>query len=102
MTPNKTPYKEGVGSLLSIAVIPEAQGIGVGKALVVAFLNRAAALGLRAVDLTTDAIDNESANRFYLRMGFVQTRVFSTPEGRRMNEYEIELAPITIYSNGTR
>ena len=76
---------------MSIAVLPEAQGKGIGQALVWAFLEEAAQRGLRQVDLTTDRDDNETTNRFYQNMGFVCERTFVTPEGRAMNEYVIGL-----------
>lgn len=79
------------GTLMSIAVSPDAQGSGVGKKLVQAFLQEAAYRGLYQVDLTTDRENNEIANRFYQKLGFVCVRSFTTPEGRAMNEYVIDL-----------
>lgn len=81
------------GTLMSIAVLPERQGQGIGQALVQAFLAEAARRGLRRVNLTTDKVDNDAANLFYRRLGFVCVRHFTTPEGRQMNEYEIALSP---------
>lgn len=80
------------GTLMSIAVLPERQGQGIGQALVRAFLTEAARRGLSKVNLTTDKVDNDAANLFYQRLGFVCIRHFTTPEGRQMNEYEIALA----------
>lgn len=77
---------------MSIAVLPECQGSGIGQLLVRAFLDEAKRRGLRQVDLTTDRDNNESANRFYQRMGFVCERSFVTPENRAMNEYVIDLS----------
>jgi ribosomal protein S18 acetylase RimI-like enzyme len=79
------------GTLMSIAVLPDRQYSGVGKMLVKAFLQEAAHRGLYQVDLTTDRDHNEAANRFYQKLGFVCTRSFTTPEGRVMNEYVIDL-----------
>ena len=78
-------------TLMSIAVLPEAQGNGVGKALVEAFLFEAQRRGCRYVNLTTDAISNDAVNDFYQRQGFHLARKFETPEGRLMNEYMIAL-----------
>lgn len=80
------------GTLMSIAVLPECQGSGVGQSLVPVFLDEALRRGLRQVDLTTDRDNNEAANRFYQRMGFSCERSFVTPEGRAMNEYVIDLS----------
>lgn len=87
--PNEKSDVANCGTLMSIAVLPEEQGKSAGKQLVTAFLDRARQCGLSYVNLTTDALDNVSANRFYQKMGFVLTRTFLTPENRQMNEYMI-------------
>ena len=89
--PEQATQQEGRGTLMSIAVLPEAQGKGIGQSLMQAFLAEAARRGLRQVDLTTDQDDNEATNRFYQNLGFVCERTFTTPEGRTMNEYVISL-----------
>lgn len=89
--PGQVAQQEGRGTLMSIAVLPEAQGKGIGQALVQAFLAEAARQGLRQVDLTTDRDDNETANRFYQNMGFICARSYTTPEGRAMNEYVVDV-----------
>lgn len=75
------------GTLMSIGVDPVAQGSGVGKALVQAFLREGKNRGLDFVNLTTDAHENEATNAFYLARGFKLHRSFTTPEGRLMNEF---------------
>lgn len=89
--PEQATQQEGRGTLMSIAVLPEAQGRGIGQALVWAFLEATAQRGLRQVDLTTDRDGNEATNRFYQSLGFVCERTFVTPEGRAMNEYVVSL-----------
>lgn len=37
--------------------------------------------------LETDAENNEIANKFYLKNGFILSRKYKTKEGRKMNEY---------------
>lgn len=81
----------GRGTLMSIAVHPGMQGKGIGQALVKEFLQQAAQAGCKEVDLTTDKVGNESANHFYRGLGFELERTFTTPEGRVMNGYLIEL-----------
>ncbi|GIV09411.1 MAG: hypothetical protein KatS3mg019_1502 [Fimbriimonadales bacterium] len=77
--------------LASLGVDPTAQGQGIGKQLVSAFLDTAAQMGVQEVVLTTDAHNNDAVNAFYQRLGFVCTRQFwQTPE-RLMNEYRIRL-----------
>jgi ribosomal protein S18 acetylase RimI-like enzyme len=74
-------------TLMSIAVNPALQGYGAGQQLVKAFLDESVKRGLKAVNLKTDAKNNEKVNQFYINSGFELFRTFSTPEGRLMNEY---------------
>lgn len=90
--PNKNPIGEDVAGLFSIGVAPDAQGAGVGKMLVKAFLEEAKNRGCRKIYLTTDSDDNENVNKFYLGIGFSIVRQFKTYEGRKMNEYWIYLS----------
>jgi ribosomal protein S18 acetylase RimI-like enzyme len=89
--PARVTHEPGRGTLMSIAVVPRKQGQGVGAALVRAFVAEAVRRGLRQIDLTTDRLDNEAANRFYRHLGFVCAGTSTTPEGRRMNEYVMDL-----------
>lgn len=77
--------------LMSLAVSPRASGRGIGSRITTLFLAEMKRRGVRAVGLTTDAFDNEKANRFYLGLGFTLTQSHSTPEGRLMNEFVKEL-----------
>jgi GNAT superfamily N-acetyltransferase len=87
--PGQNAHKQDRATLMSIAVTPECQGTGVGRALVKAFVLEALGRGRHCVDLTTDLENNRKVNNFYLRMGFVCERTFATPEGRAMKEYII-------------
>jgi len=84
-------FDPGQALLMSIAVAPNQQGKGIGKRLTSAFLQEAGSRGATSVVLTTDAVNNDSVNSFYLRAGFQLSRVFLTPEKRRMNEYVYRL-----------
>jgi ribosomal protein S18 acetylase RimI-like enzyme len=77
--------------LMSIAVAPEVEGRGVGRALVAEFIEAMKRRGAAAVSLATDREGNDRVNRFYLGLGFRVARTYPTPEGRRMNEYVIDL-----------
>lgn len=85
------PFGEDVAGLFSIGVLPELQGTGAGKLLVQAFLHEAGIRGCKRVFLTTDRDDNEGVNAFYQTLRFNIERQYETPEGRRMNEYWIDL-----------
>ncbi len=77
-----------VRSLLSsIAVSPDTQGKGVGKALVSSWLEAAKARGSKGAFLTTDTDNNEAVNGFYQRLGWTLESQYETPEGRKMNRY---------------
>lgn len=91
LKPGQAARVEGTATLMSIAVGPEAQGYGAGKALVLAFIEAAARRGAVKVDLTTDKVDNERTNSFYRSLGFHVAREIVTPEERILNEYELDL-----------
>jgi len=73
--------------LSSIGVQPDSAGRGRGKILIDHFCAEALRRGCGRVVLTTDAIDNDSVNDFYLRCGFTLVRTFSAGGRRAMNEY---------------
>jgi len=73
--------------LMSIAVLPEYSGFGIGWLLEQEFCNQAELHGAKSVMLTTDRENNENVNRFYLRRGYRLYDHYVTPEGRQMNKY---------------
>jgi len=90
--PSQTTSAHDSATLTSIAVHPKYQNRGVGSALMKAFLEAMRARQVRSVYLTTDRDHNQPVNDFYQRHGFRIQRCFTTPEGRAMNEYVIELS----------
>jgi ribosomal protein S18 acetylase RimI-like enzyme len=89
--PKIVTKEQSRGTLMSIAIMPGQQSKGIGQLLVKSFLEESIKRGLKKVDLLTDKLNNDSANSFYLRQGFNLLRSFTTPEGREMNEYIIDL-----------
>ena len=89
--PGDNPAGTDVAGLFSIGVLPELQGTGAGKSLIHAFLQEALKRGCKRVFLTTDRDDNQAVNAFYLKLRFSIERQYETSEGRRMNEYWINL-----------
>jgi ribosomal protein S18 acetylase RimI-like enzyme len=90
--PGKTAKAQlKTGTLMSLAVMNRYHGNGVGKQLVSAFLEASRKRQVEIVNLTTDAVGNDSTNEFYSKMGFELVRIFITPQGRFMNEYNIHL-----------
>ncbi len=89
--PSKANVEATCGTLMSIAVAPNAQHMGIGKQLVRAFLEEAAHRNCTQVNLTTDRLENDAVNRFYQELGFSLAGWATTPEGREMNEYRIRI-----------
>lgn len=79
--------RESCWELSSLAVHPEAQGCGHGTILVAHFLSIAAQSMADCVTLSTDAVGNESANRFYTAQGFTCIGPTESSGGRVMNKY---------------
>lgn len=78
--------------LASICVDPMIESKGVGSMLV-EYLKGIIDFSTYAyINLETDAEDNESVNKFYLKNGFRLERTFLTAEGRKMNEYRYRRA----------
>lgn len=91
LKPKQAAKAAGIATLMSIGVDPAVQGTGAGKALVLAFFDEARRRGASVVDLTTDKVENERTNAFYRALGLVVAREIVTPEGRILNEYEIDV-----------
>ncbi|HYE30663.1 MAG TPA: GNAT family N-acetyltransferase [Methylomirabilota bacterium] len=83
---------EGFALLSSIAVLPAAQGKGVGKALVSEWKRLAVENGSPGYYLTTDAVGNDPVNHFYQSLGLKLTSSYTTKEGRVMNLYSQKLS----------
>lgn len=73
--------------LASIGVDPNCESKGIGSALISYLKNQIDFSKFAYINLETDAIDNDAANRFYVKNGFKLEREFTTAEGRKMNEY---------------
>lgn len=73
--------------LASICVDPEIESKGVGSALIDYLKGIVDFDKFAYINLETDADGNDGVNSFYVKNGFKLERVFTTAEGRRMNEY---------------
>ena len=73
--------------LASICVDPSAEGRGIGTKMIDYLKSMVDFNAFAYINLETDAVDNEAANRFYQKNGFILARQYVTGEGRKMNEY---------------
>lgn len=73
--------------LASICVDPNAEGSGIGTALIAYLKKKTDFSKFAYINLETDADYNDRANSFYVKNGFRLFRTYATNEGRRMNEY---------------
>ena len=85
--PGESKRDEAYVMISSIGVRPEVKGIGVGTQLMDALKERVDLQKYAYIMLETDAVDNDAANYFYQKNGFVLNRTFFTRESRQMNEY---------------
>lgn len=86
----ETKREEKYIELASIGVKPEFKSKGIGTALTNHFKSCVDFSKYAYINLETDADNNDGANRFYMKNGFVLKRTYETREGRKMNEYEFK------------
>lgn len=87
LKPEETKRKEKYVELASIGVAPNIKSKGVGSQLIDALKSKVDFNEYAYITLETDAENNDGANRFYQKNGFVRVREFETNEGRKMFEY---------------
>lgn len=90
LKPGESERQEKYVELASIGVSPKAKSKGVGSKLIDTLKAKVNFNKYEYITLETDAVDNEAANRFYQKNGFVLEREFVTAEGRRMFEYRFK------------
>lgn len=87
LKPGETKRKEKYVELASIGVAPSIKSQGIGSQLIDALKSKVDFNAYDYITLETDAVNNDGANHFYQKNGFVLEREFETNEGRRMYEY---------------
>lgn len=75
----------------SIGVSPLTKNQGIGSAMLQTVIGKADRNRFAYIKLETDRDNNEAANGFYQKNGFVLHHSYVTPEGRGMNEYRFDL-----------
>ncbi len=91
LKPTETKREEKYVELASIGVNPESKAKGIGTALIDKLKENVDFSEFSYITLETDAVDNEAANKFYIKNGFKLIREYETHEGRKMNEYRWSL-----------
>ena len=91
LKPGETMREEKYVELASIGVDPNVKSKGVGSQLIDALKAQVDFSEYAYITLETDAVNNEGANHFYQKNGFVLEREFETKEGRKMYEYRWSL-----------
>ncbi|MBK7721438.1 MAG: GNAT family N-acetyltransferase [Austwickia sp.] len=86
-----TPTGLDAALFASMCVAPESAGRGVGHLLANGWADEAHRLGATRGYLTTDRTGNDAVNRFHVRHGWYIESQYTTPEGRAMNRYVIDL-----------
>lgn len=87
LKPGESKREEKYVELASIGVDPNVKSKGVGSQLIDALKAQVDFSKYEYITLETDAVNNEGANHFYKKNGFVIEREFETNEGRKMYEY---------------
>ncbi len=82
--------------LTSIGVASSSENRGIGKILTNAFIEEVRGRGGSYITLTTDALDNDRVNSFYVKNGFTFSIKIVAPGQRIMNEYVMHLAPSEV------
>lgn len=77
--------------LSSIGVLPNVKNKGVGTKLIKMLCNISDTSRFVYIKLETDKDNNEGANHFYQKNGFILVHTYETIKGRRMNEYRYYL-----------
>jgi len=78
--------------LSSVAVLPEAQGFGIGRKLVSRWVEEVRHRGVTGCYLLTDAEGNDRVNSFYRSLDWKLEFTNATPEGRKVNRYILDFA----------
>ena len=76
--------KGNYAELLSIGVLPDKNGFGIGQGLLVEFENQVRENGVNTITLTTDSDSNDSVLRFYKKSGYTVYYDFETFPNRKM------------------
>ena len=77
--------------LSSIGVLLEKKNLGVGSKMIELLKQQFSGSEFDYIQLEKDRDNNEGANHFYQKNGFVLDHSYETPEGRGMNEYRLYL-----------
>lgn len=87
LKPKEAKREQKYVEIASIGVAPDIISKGIGSQLISEIKAKVDFNEYAYITLETDAVNNEGANHFYKKNGFVIEREFETNEGRKMFEY---------------
>ena len=87
LKPKDAKREEKYVELASIGVDPDVKKSGIGTKLISELKSLVDFNEYSYIALETDAENNEAANAFYRKNGFVMARTYEKDKGRMMNEY---------------
>jgi len=87
LKPGEVKRQEKYIELASIGIDPDEKSKGIGSQLIDVLKANVDLNEYAYITLETDAVNNDGANHFYKKNGFVIEREFETREGRKMFEY---------------
>ena len=90
LKPGESAREEKYIKMASIGVSPKMKGRGVGTQLIDELKSKVDFDEFAYIELETDAVNNEAANKFYEKNSFDRIREFETHEGRKMYEYRFK------------
>jgi len=99
LKPGETKRQEKYIELASIGVDPDVKSKGIGSQLVDVLKANVDFNEYAYITLETDAVNNDGANHFYEKNGFVIEREFETHEGRKMFEYRYKVKENRSFSH---
>ena len=94
LKPSESKREEKYIELSSIGVAINHKSLGAGSKLIDELKSKVNFNEYEYITLETDAVNNEAANNFYKKNGFILKREFETKEGRKMLEYRYSLEEI--------
>ena len=90
LKPGESVRHEKYVKLTSIGVSPRVKSKGIGSQLIDTMKSLVDFSEFEYISLETDAENNDTVNKFYVKNDFILVKTYETKENRKMNEYRYE------------